>query len=74
MLLLLERYVVIDNWNSQRLTFQVPPHDLQSFNHHLLGCLRLKLIRDAHLRDWQNIKLPLVALHVTFESLTSPKR
>ena len=24
MLLLLERYVVIDNWNSQRLTFQVP--------------------------------------------------
>ena len=28
---------------------------------------------NAHLRDWQNIKLPLVAPHVTFESLTSPK-
>ena len=44
MLLLLERYVVIDNWNSQRLTFQVPPRDLQSFNHHLPGYLRLNLI------------------------------
>ena len=28
---------------------------------------------NAHLRDWQNIKLPLVALHVTFKSLISPK-
>ena len=28
---------------------------------------------NAHLRDWQNIKLPLVALHVTFESSISPK-
>ena len=44
MLLLLERYVVIDNWNSQRLTFQVQTHDLQSFNHHLPGYLRLNLI------------------------------
>ena len=25
------------------------------------------------MRDWQNIKLPLVALHVTFKSLISPK-
>ena len=29
--------------------------------------------QNAHLRDWQNINLPLVALHVTFESSTSPK-